>query len=72
MSEQTSTQQVRPNVFLKVAVIGSGLILFLLLFFADKTNLTNQERPAITETGVAQTATNSTATLPPLAPRSKA
>lgn len=51
--------------YLRVAVLAAGGLLFVLLLFADKSNLTNETRPVL---GSASAATSSGAsTLPPLA-----
>ncbi|MEM6345906.1 MAG: tetratricopeptide repeat protein [Bacteroidota bacterium] len=67
-----NTKASTSSLIWRWGLIGLGLIVFLLLFFADKTNLTN-ENPS-TVAGAAATTTNGgasavpAASLPPLAP----
>ncbi|MDX1907822.1 MAG: tetratricopeptide repeat protein [Bacteroidia bacterium] len=53
---------------LRVTVAGVGIVVFVLLLLADKSNLSSRKTQAITETGVVSEGGGSTAQLPPLAP----
>ena len=66
MSDMTTPSPNRGN-WLRLGIIGMGTVVFLLLFFADKTNLNNPEQARKVAAGV-QTTTGNTSTLPPLAP----
>lgn len=55
------------GMYLRIAVLAVGGLLFVLLLFADKTNLTNETRPDL-GTAPAAAAGGSSRSLPPLAP----
>lgn len=54
----------RSDMYLRFGIVGLGMVVFVLLFFADKTNLSNKPRAEITETG--SSATNLLSALPPM------
>lgn len=64
-SESNEVLQISP--FLRWGVLLIGLVLLLLLFFADKTNLNNRPNAAI-QSGDVPSGKNSTSKLPPLPP----
>lgn len=56
------------DVWLRMIILILGGALFVLLLFADKTNLTNKPSAEIEATGVAQPSSTTSSQLPPLAP----
>ncbi|MEM7373299.1 MAG: tetratricopeptide repeat protein [Bacteroidota bacterium] len=69
MSDSTTPSPTSKGSRLRLGMIGVGVVVFLLLFFADKTNLNNPDKMSQVSSGVKTNPSNSqSSSLPPLAP----
>lgn len=68
MSDSTTPSPTKKGTWLRLGMIGVGVVVFLLLFFADKSNLNNPVEAANVSAGVqTQSSPTSASALPPLA-----
>ena len=70
MSDSTTPTSSTSGKWLRIGIIGLGSVVFLLLLFADKTNLNNPDQASAVSSEVPSQA-NKPSALPPLAPDPK-